>query len=73
MRYQYGCSQVYIQTRRLGGHRPISETTMGKVISSLRARKINGSPVLPIEKFTPHDLRRTMRSNLSRLGIESPI
>lgn len=57
----------------LGGHRPISETTMGKVISTLLVREIERKPALPVEKFTPHDLRRTMRSNLSKLGIQPHI
>lgn len=57
----------------MGGNRPISETSLGKVISSLLVRKIEGELLMPIDKFTPHDLRRTMRSNLSKLGIHPHI
>ena len=28
-----------------------------------------GNNLLPIDYFTPHDLRRTLRTHLSRLGI----
>ncbi len=52
-----------------GRDKPIHETTMINVISVLLDRSIRGEKVLPIDAFTPHDLRRTMRSNLSELGI----
>jgi len=55
------------------GEGPINEKALGKVVRRLLGKGQDSEPVLPIERFTPHDLRRTMRSNLSRLGIQPHI
>ncbi|MCU7959916.1 MAG: tyrosine-type recombinase/integrase, partial [gamma proteobacterium symbiont of Bathyaustriella thionipta] len=48
---------------------PIADKVFCRATSRLFKLKIGSVPLLPMEKFTPHDLRRTMRSNLSQLGV----
>ncbi|MCP4286387.1 MAG: tyrosine-type recombinase/integrase [Gammaproteobacteria bacterium] len=49
---------------------PINSKAMGKATSRLFDLKDkDGTPLLPIDKFSPHDLRRTLRTHLSGLKV----
>jgi integrase len=49
---------------------PLKGQDLG-VVSNIRERALDaeGTNLLPIGYFTPHDLRRTLRTHLSRLGV----
>lgn len=66
-----GLDDVWVFPGKVAG--PIHDKALGKVVRRLLEKEIDGTPILPIERFTPHDLRRTMRSNLSMLGVQPHI
>ena len=62
-----GLNDVWVFPGRKG-EVAMNKTSMAQVVRSLLSRGM-----LPMEKFTPHDLRRTMRSNLSRISVQPHI
>lgn len=60
------------------GQKPISRPSMGRAIlrhlknGNQDRNKVNKKN-LGIEKFTPHDLRRTVRSKLAELGVDDVV
>ncbi len=62
-----------IPGRGEGGKEPIADKVLGKAVRRMFALKIQvdgeGVPLIDIPPFSPHDLRRTMRTHLSRLKI----
>ena len=49
---------------------PITDKALARSIKRLFSLKnAKGEKLLPIEYFTPHDLRRTLRTHLSRLSV----
>ncbi len=50
---------------------PITDKAMGRATRRLfDLTGDDGEPLLNIPRFTPHDLRRTLRTHLSRLGVQ---
>ncbi len=49
---------------------PVTDKAIGRATSRLFDLKDgDGSPLLPIDRFSPHDLRRTLRTHLDRFRI----
>ena len=52
------------------GEGPITDKALARAMKRLLSIKdTKGNSLLPIANFTPHDLRRTLRTHLSRLGV----
>jgi integrase len=51
------------------GAEPITRRAVTRALDRLLTAPPGGRPALPIDHFTPHDLRRTMRSRLADLGV----
>ena len=52
------------------GESPITDKALARAVKRLFSLKdAEGNNLLPIDYFTPHDLRRTLRTHLSRLGV----
>ena len=52
---------------------PITDKVLNRAMSRLFDTKIEGKHVLTIERASPHDLRRTLRTNMDDLGVEPHI
>lgn len=56
------------------GKSPFTDKTFARAVARLfELKDENDQPLLSIEKFSPHDLRRTLRSHLSTLGVSFEI
>jgi integrase len=52
------------------GEGPITDKALARAVKRLFSLKdADGNRLLTIDYFTPHDLRRTLRTHLSRLGV----
>ena len=52
------------------GESPITDKALARAVKRLFSlTDSDGNRLLPIDYFTPHDLRRTLRTHLSRLGV----
>jgi integrase len=52
------------------GEGPITDKALARAVKRLfNLEDAEGNSLLPIANFTPHDLRRTLRTHLSRLGV----
>jgi integrase len=57
-------------TGKFIGENPITDKALARAVKRLFSLKdAKGNSLLPIEYFSPHDLRRTLRTHLSRLGV----
>ena len=53
-----------------GNFQPLTDKAMGRAVRRLFGlKKADGTPLLDIPKFSPHDLRRTMRTHLAALRV----
>jgi integrase len=58
------------ENSEFGASSPLTDKTFGRAVRRLLSKPgLDGELLLPIEPFSPHDLRRSLRSGLSRLGI----
>ncbi|QYZ64538.1 MAG: hypothetical protein OI74_06170 [Gammaproteobacteria bacterium (ex Lamellibrachia satsuma)] len=65
---EYYSINQYVMPGKKDG--PLTDKAIGRAVRRLFELKASdGSPILPIEKFSPHDLRRTLRSHLDRLEV----
>jgi len=65
-----GATWVFAGRGTGGKEQPLSEKAFGKAVRRLlKQNNGHGQRLLPIEPFTPHDLRRTMRTGLSELSV----
>ena len=49
---------------------PFTDKVLGRVVRRMLAREVDGELALPVDHFTPHDLRRTLRTGLSKLKVQ---
>jgi integrase len=47
----------------------LSDKALARAVRRLLALEINGERILPVDPFVPHDLRRTVRTHLSKLKV----
>jgi integrase len=52
---------------------PITDKVFGRAVRRLLDDSEGKKPLLDIEKFTPHDLRRTFHSHISQLGVSHEV
>lgn len=65
-----GSTWVFAGPNNDGIEQPLSDKVFGKAMRRLlNLENAGGERVLQIDPFTPHDLRRTMRSGLSELRV----
>jgi integrase len=57
-------------TGKVSDKNPMTDKALARSVKRLFSLKdAKGNSLLPIDYFTPHDLRRTLRTHLSRLGV----
>lgn len=61
----FSMGSPYVMASDLGASGRYDDKVLGRALRRMFEKEVDGKPIMTIDKFVPHDLRRTLRTHLS--------